>query len=99
MSDGYDEWDEDPEDYDEPDDEDPEDDGDDRYEEHKDGVAMGYINPDGSQREPDEPDWDAREYAEHCGEMHGGEACDCPPAPLPEPAKPGDPSYATEPPF
>lgn len=41
-----------------------EDDGDDRYEEYKDGVAMGYLNPDGSQREPDPPDgydpWDYR---------------------------------------
>jgi hypothetical protein len=27
--------------------------GDDRYDEYKDGVAMGYINEDGSQREPD----------------------------------------------
>jgi hypothetical protein len=30
---------------------------DDGWQEHKDGVAMGYINEDGSQREPDEPDW------------------------------------------
>ena len=41
-----------------------EDDGDDRYDEFKDGVAMGYLNPDGSQREPDPPDgydpWDYR---------------------------------------
>jgi hypothetical protein len=41
-----------------PDDDEPEDD-DDRYDEYKDGVAMGYINKDGSQREPDEPDFGA----------------------------------------
>jgi hypothetical protein len=72
---------------------------DDRYDEYKDGVAMGYINPDGSQREPDEPDWEAEEYARHCYEVHGGAACDCPPPPPIEPAKPGDPDYAEEPPF
>lgn len=33
-----------------------EDDGDDRYDEYKDGVAMGHLNPDGSQREPDPPE-------------------------------------------
>jgi hypothetical protein len=42
---------------------DPEDDDedDDRWQEHKDGVAMGYIWPDGSYREPDEPDWGERD--------------------------------------
>jgi hypothetical protein len=55
------------------------DDGDDRYEEYKDSVAMGYINPDGTQREPREPDWDAILYANHCEEIHAGAACDCPP--------------------
>jgi hypothetical protein len=74
------------------------DDGDDRYEEYKDAVAMGYIWPDGTQREPPEPDWSAREYAEHCEEMHGGGACDCPMVPL-EAASPGDPGYSDEPPF
>jgi hypothetical protein len=58
------------------------DDGDDRYEEYKDSVAMGYINEDGTQREPREPDWDAIEYAilyaKHCEETHAGAACDCP---------------------
>ena len=29
---------------------------DDRWQEFKDGVAMGYINPDGSQRDPDPPE-------------------------------------------
>ena len=46
--DGYEPW---PGDRDDLDD----DDGDDRYDEFKDGVAMGYLNPDGSQREPDPP--------------------------------------------
>jgi hypothetical protein len=55
------------------------DDGDDHYEEYKDSVAMGYINPDGTQREPPEPDWDAIGYAKHCDEAHFGAACDCPP--------------------
>ena len=32
------------------------DDLDDRYDEYKDNLAMGYINPDGSQREPDPPE-------------------------------------------
>ena len=41
-------------DYDDQDDD--HDDGDDRYDEYKDDLAMGYINPDGSQREPDPPD-------------------------------------------
>jgi hypothetical protein len=26
-----------------------------------DGIAMGELDPDGSQREPDEPDWGMRE--------------------------------------
>lgn len=34
----------------------------DYWQEHKDGVAMGYIYPDGTPREPDEPDfWDEDE--------------------------------------
>jgi hypothetical protein len=32
---------------------DPDDDG---WQQYKDDLAMGYINPDGTQREPDEPD-------------------------------------------
>jgi hypothetical protein len=45
---------------------DADDDGDDRNDEYKDDLAMGYINPDGSQREPDYPEdggydpWDYR---------------------------------------
>lgn len=40
-----------------------EDAGDDHYDEFKDDVAMGYINPDGSQREPDPPDgYDPSDY-------------------------------------
>jgi hypothetical protein len=62
---------------------------DDRYDEYKDDLAMGYIYPDGTQREPDEPDWGAEEYRAHCEEAHGGKSCTCPP---PEPAEwaPGD---------
>ena len=56
-------------------------DDDDRYQEYKDGVAMGYINPDGSQREPGEPDWDQRAEERHCWNAHGGRACDCPEPP------------------
>jgi len=52
---------------------------DDRWQEYKDGVAMGYINPDGTQREPDEPDFGSEDYARHCDEEHGGKACTCPP--------------------
>lgn len=46
----YDDYDPDPDDYDD----------DDRYDEYKDDLAMGYINPDGSQRDPDPPEdpWD-----------------------------------------
>jgi hypothetical protein len=36
-----------------------------------------YWEP-GDDRGPREPDWEAIEYAEHCEEVHGGEACDCP---------------------
>lgn len=66
----------DPDGYYEPEDE--RDDDDDRYDEYKDDLAMGYINPDGSQRDPDEPDFGAEEYAEHCDEAHGGKSCTCP---------------------
>lgn len=38
----------------------PPDDGDDRYDEFKDDVAMGYIDRDGNQLEPSEPDWSER---------------------------------------
>lgn len=56
------------------------DDGDDRYEEYKDGVAMGYINEDGSQREPDEGDYlEQKAEQEHSDEVHNGGPCDCPP--------------------
>jgi hypothetical protein len=57
---------------------------DDRYDEYKDSVAMGYINPDGSQREPDEPDFWAEDYSRHCDEAHGGKSCTCPPPGLAE---------------
>jgi hypothetical protein len=70
---------------------------DDRYDEYKDNLAMGYINPDGSQRDPDEPDFGAEEYAEHCDEVHGGKACDCP---KPDPwVLPEGETYAEEAPF
>lgn len=57
------------------------DDGDDRYEEYKDDLAMGYINEDGSQREPPEPDWDQRAEGEHSWRVHGGGPCDGPEPP------------------
>jgi hypothetical protein len=57
------------------------DEDDDRYEEYKDGVAMGYINEDGTQREPDEPDWTERAEEQHSWRVHGGGACDCPEPP------------------
>lgn len=70
----------------------------DYWQEYKDGVATGQLNPDGSQREPGEPDFAAGEYERHCEEAHGGEACDCPPDDsaweLPEGAV-----YDTDPPF
>lgn len=55
MTDVDDDWDGDGFDrYGEPDyDDEPDDD---RYDEYKDYLAMGYINPDGSQREPDPPE-------------------------------------------
>lgn len=49
ISDDYDEWDDrepDPGDFED----------DDRYDEYKDDLAMGYIWPDGTQRDPDPPD-------------------------------------------
>jgi hypothetical protein len=56
------------------------DDGDDRYDEYKDGVAMGYINEDGSQREPDESAYlEQKAEQDHSDEVHGGGRCDCPP--------------------
>jgi hypothetical protein len=87
-----------------------EDDGDDRYDEYKDDLAMGYINPDGSQREPDESaylEMQAREEEqEHQDEAHGGGPCTCPPpAADPQPGSHGpvDPWEGTartdEPPF
>ncbi len=56
-----------------------EDDGDDRYEEYKDGVAMGYINPDGSQREPDPEAYLEQRAGQEHRRWHGGAPCDCPP--------------------
>jgi hypothetical protein len=73
--------------------------GRDYWQEYKDGVAMGYINEDGSPREPREPDWEALAYHEHIDREHGGAECNCPPAPPIEPAQPGDPDYAEEAPF
>lgn len=69
----------------------------DGHQRYKDDLASGYINPDGSQRDPDEPDWGAEEHAEHCDEHHGGNACDCPRPPIE--AWPDGPDYADEPPF
>jgi hypothetical protein len=72
---------------------------DDRYDEYKDGVAMGYINPDGTQREPDEPDQEALAYWRHCDDEHGGMPCNCPP---PDPGTwelPEGKTYAEEAPF
>lgn len=61
------------------------DDEDDRYDEYKDDLAMGYINPDGSQREPEppepgdeEPDLDAL-TAKHRTGVHAGGPCTCDP--------------------
>jgi len=76
------------------------DDGDDHYDEFKDNVAMGYINPDGSYREPPEPGFDALAEAEHSRQVHGGGPCDCPvpsPAEAQWPEPPG--GYSDEPPF
>lgn len=81
------------------------DDGDDRYDEYKDDLAMGRIWPDGSYREPPEPDWDAVEEQrlqwEHEQAAHGGKRCDCEPEPSPAeawgPEPPG--GYSDEPPF
>ena len=52
-----------------------------------------------SQPEREEPDFEAEAYSEHLEEAHGGGECDCPPPPPIEPARPGDPDYATEAPF
>jgi hypothetical protein len=71
----------------------------DGWQSYKDGVATGLLSEDGSQREPDEPDWEQVAYAQHSHEVHAGSACDCPLPPLPEPAEPGDPNYAERPPF
>ena len=71
----------------------------DYWQEYKDGVAQGYINEDGSPREPDESAYlEARaqhEYEEHCDEVHGGKDCDCP---CPVWAV-GDGPFDDEPPF
>jgi hypothetical protein len=60
------------------------DDGEDRYQEYKDDLAMGYINPDGSQREgPCEPpeeylEREAEEQAaRHSRDAHDGGPCTC----------------------
>lgn len=34
----------------------------DPWQEHKDGVATGHLNEDGTQREPDEPDFGREEW-------------------------------------
>lgn len=53
----------------------------DYHQEHKDGVAMGYINEDGSYREPDPTDvleaQALEEDQEHRDTAHGGGPCDC----------------------
>src|ERR1017187_8131344 len=60
-----------------------EDDERDYHQEYKDGVAMGYINEDGSPREPDSTaSLDAKAEQEHpelLDEAHNGGPCDCPP--------------------
>jgi hypothetical protein len=67
----------------------PDDPDDDRWQEYKDDVAMGYINRDGTQREPDEPDLWRQAYEQHVNDEHGGGPCTCPPpAPLPNEAEP-----------
>lgn len=74
----------------------------DGHQQYKDGVAMGYINEDGTYREPDEPDWDRRAEDEHSDQVHGGGPCNCPPEPLadrPDPWTGSGYSYADEPPF
>jgi hypothetical protein len=56
----------------------------DGHQQYKDDLAMGRINEDGTQREPDEPDWDRRAKdaeEEHSWRTHGGRACDCPEPP------------------
>jgi hypothetical protein len=70
----------------------------DYWQEYKDGVAQGYINPDGSQREPGEPDFEAEAYDRHCQETHGGKACDCPPSETAWELPEGE-TYDTEAPF
>jgi hypothetical protein len=90
ISDDYDDWDgddlddgyEDPEDYE---------DERDYWQEYKDGVATGLLNPDGSQREPDPPE-DDRDYEYQAPRATDGGADD--PWALP----PGT-EYATDPPF
>lgn len=51
----------------------------DYHQEYKDDLAAGRIWPDGSYREPSEPDWEAEARHRHCWEMHGGRECDCEP--------------------
>ena len=58
---------------------------DDGWQEYKDDLAMGYINEDGSYREP-EPDWDLYEHGKHLDDAHGGGPCTCP-LPAPEEIK------------
>jgi hypothetical protein len=74
--------------------------GDDRYDEYKDDLAMGYINEDGSQREPDPTLYleqqAEEEYWRHCDEAHGGTHCDCPREPI---AADSTGPYSDEPPF
>jgi hypothetical protein len=51
----------------------------DYWQEYKDDVAMGYINEDGSPREPDPDDYAEREADQrHLDQVHDGGACDCP---------------------
>lgn len=52
----------------------------DYWQEYKDDLASGYINEDGSPREPDETAWlEAKARQEHLDETHDGGECDCPP--------------------
>lgn len=74
---------------------DPDDDG---WQAYKDGVATSLLHEDGSQREPDEPDWDRawnEALAKHERDAHDGNPCSCPPAPSPA----DDPSYSDGAPF
>jgi hypothetical protein len=55
----------------------------DYYQEYKDDVAMGYINEDGSYREPDPTAYleaqALEEHQDHIDKVHQGNPCTCPP--------------------